>query len=491
MRQGSVRKVSNLTKLMYCLCQTTTTGPFCVNGDVILTLEKIANALQHAAKQLLATYNMTPHSAFVVSDATAASHIPHIDDSRLTERFQATHPDDEPHQALDLTTTAAEMVESHWRHGQKTNRLMGLNFFGMKFEDCFTEHDVFTDLLRKTSETENISIKEVLCQVKCAWVASGRTTVLGADVDGLKREFNRSDDPGRVYGMINHVRAICAMKANKKPHELTPSDCDIDIIYNGRPLHNQQFKEALKRGYFNYPTERFIILDIHPETTIGQTKSLRRHFAEQDNESFILCESDPYHTGRVGLTLGNLSPQANNESYQFIMKTALPKDVADYENTYFFINNAAISKLYYIGYAGKLRFVRINNLSQFRHGLTQMNIIENDVAHRLSYEEVMTLITCNNPDHVPDVNPLSKLKLLIVSTGKNEKRCGIRLDAQGEHGAMKRYSFGPEASIAKYQSPKVFYTDADLLIPNSFFNIMRWGNRDDGVVPYQAPKADM
>lgn len=471
--------VNNLIKLIYSLCLTAEAGPFCVNGDGLLTLEQVAHSLQSAAQTLLERYNILPNAAFVVSNATSTTSVPQIDASRLTQHIKAHNPDYEPPQPIDFTTTATEMVWSHWRHNQKTNHLMGLNFFGMKFSDCFDFDDVFTDLLRKASQTDNVTIKEVLCKVKRIWIPSGRTTVLGANADGLKREFNLSDDPGRIYFMIYLARVICALKANKELHELTDDDIDIEIIYNGRAIHNQDFRKAIARGYFNYPAHLFKILDIYPENTLGQIASLREYWATQalDDDSFTLCGSDPYHNARVALLLSHDSPQVSNGPYQFIIKSELPDDLIGHKNTYFFIRNEKITKLYYIGYTGTPKFVRINNMQKFEHALIMADIIHNDIVYSLSYEDVITLVTLNNSDHLPEVNPLSLDKFLIVGFGKNEKRCGIEWDIPGEYSAMKNYSSGLKPSISRYQGSNVFFTNADLLARKSFNDMMRWGNR--------------
>lgn len=472
--------VNNLTKLIYSLCLTAETGPFCVNGDGLLTLEQIASSLQHAAHTLLERYSTAPHKAFVVSDTTATSSISQIDDSRLTGHFKANIHDSEPHQSVDFTTTAAEMVDSHWRHGQKTNRLMGLNFFGMRFSDSFKTSDVFTNDLRKISETDNPTI---IPQINLVCVLSGRTTALGGDADGLKREFDRSDDLARLYEGIRVAREISALRANKNPNELTPEDCVIPIFYNGRAIHNQHLKIALKRGLLNYPAERFIIRDISPENTIGQIQSFRRFLAEElDGEFVVAMVTSAYHTARVGRTIGYDSPQASNESYDFIIKDQLPENLNQYQNTYFLVDSEQTSKLYYIGYTSRLQPVQINDMQRFKRQLAAITT-DRDVVCRLSYDEVISLITLSG-GHVPHTNPLSKLQFFVVGVHKNEKRCGILFDVQGEHGAMQRYSSAPNPSISRYSNSNVFFTDADLLVRKSFNAALCWGNKGE-LVPYE------
>lgn len=476
--------VNNLTKLIYSLCLTAETGPFCVNGDGLLTLEQIANSLQYAAQSLLDRYNMVANAAFKVSDQgrsvnTASMNIPQVDDSRLTARFKANNPDSDPHQSVEFTTTAAEMIESHWRHGQKTNRLMGLNFFGMKFNDCFKTHDVFTDDLRKIAETDNPTI---IPEITMVCVLSGRTTALGSDADGLKREFDRCDDLARLYEGIRVAREISALRANKIPNKLTPDDCVISIFYNGRAIHNQHLKIALKRGLLNYPAERFIIRDICPENTIGQIQSFRRFLAEELHGEFVVAMvTSAYHTARIGRTIGYDSPQATNEEYNFIIKAQLPENLHHYQNTYFWVDTEQTTKLYYIGYTSKLQPVKLNDVQRFQRQLAEITT-KHDVVCRLSYNEVISLITLNG-DHVPHTNPLSKLQFFMFGAHKNEKRCGILFDVQGEHGAMQRYSSAPNPSISRHANTNVFFTDADLFVRRSFNQALQWGNKG-ALVPY-------
>ena len=53
---------------------------------------------------------------FEISDVSAVSHVPKIDDSRLIQLFKKYYPDVDPHQWHDFATVALQMVESHWRH---------------------------------------------------------------------------------------------------------------------------------------------------------------------------------------------------------------------------------------------------------------------------------------------------------------------------------------------------------------------------------------
>jgi hypothetical protein len=305
---------------------------------------------------------------------------------------------------------------------------------------------------------------------------------LGGDADGLKREFDRSDDLARLYKGIRVAREISALRVNKNSNELTPDDCVIPIFYNGRAIHNQHLKIALRRGLFNYPTERFIIRDISSENTIGQIQSFRRFLAEElDGEFLVAMVTSDYHTARLDRTIGYDSPQATNEVYYFIIKAQLPENLNHYQNTYFFVDTEQTPKLYYIGYTSKLQPVKINDMQRFRCQLGEITT-NHDVICRLSYDEVISLITLNG-GHVPNINPLSKLQFFVFGAHKNEKRCGILFDVQGEHGAMQRYSSVPNPSISRNSNPNVFFTDADLLVRRSFNAALQWGNKST-LLPY-------
>lgn len=83
----------------------------------------------------------------------------------------------------------------------------------------------------------------------------------------------------------------------------------------------------------------------------------------------------------------------------------------------------------------------------------------------------------SNENNLDEISPLSKLKLFLYGVHKNEKRPGITLDLQGEHGAMQRYSSGETPFISKHQSKNVYLTDEDFGIYKSFAASLFWGNR--------------
>ena len=186
-----------------------------------------------------------------------------------------------------------------------------MKFFGMKFHDYFNSHDGFTDDLRKSSYTKNPTI---VPDIDLVYVLSGRTTALGSDADGLKREFDPSDDWERLCEGIRIAITINALRANKKVEELTIEDYVTPIFYNGRTIHNNDLKKALQRNLLPYyPKELFIIDSINPENTIGQIQSFNKYLSNHHHEN-VAVVSSAYHLSRVARTIGLDSPQVTNEN---------------------------------------------------------------------------------------------------------------------------------------------------------------------------------
>jgi len=185
-----------------------------------------------------------------------------------------------------------------------------MKFFGMKFDAVFNSNDPFTDDLRKSAYTKNPTIVPDLDLV---YVLSGRTTALGTDADGLKREFDPADDLARLCEGIRIATTINALRANKRIDELALKDYVTPIYYNGRAIHNNDLKEALHRNLLPYyPKELFIIDSINPENTIGQIQSFTKYLSNNHHEN-VAVVSSAYHLPRVARTIGLDSPQVTNE----------------------------------------------------------------------------------------------------------------------------------------------------------------------------------
>lgn len=183
------------------------------------------------------------------------------------------------------------------------------NFFGMTFDELFSTEDVFTDDLRKSALTPNPTIIPVIDLV---YVLSGRSTALGADADKLDRPFDLFDDIERMREGVRIATQVNALRAHKKPNELTSEEWVTPILYNGRAIHNRHLKEALEQGLIAYPKELFIILDINPENTIGQIQSFKKYLTESQHKN-VAVVSSAYHVPRVARIIGNESPQVYGE----------------------------------------------------------------------------------------------------------------------------------------------------------------------------------
>ena len=184
-----------------------------------------------------------------------------------------------------------------------------MKFFGMKFHDYFNSNDGFTDNLRKSSYTKNPTI---VPEIDLVYVLSGRATALGADADGLMREFDSLDDWDRLCEGIRIATTINALRANKKVEVLTIEDYVTPIFYNGRTIHNNDLKKALQRNLLPYPKELFIIDSINPGTTIGQIQSFNKYLSNHHHEN-VAVVSSAYHLPRVARTIGLDSPQVSNQ----------------------------------------------------------------------------------------------------------------------------------------------------------------------------------
>ena len=299
------------------------------------------------------------------------------------------------------------------------------SFFGSTFSDVFTKENVFTDDLRKSALTENPTPRS---EIDLVYVLSARTTVFSqiADVELLQQNkrqqeaFDLVDDIHRMRLGIEIATQVCALRAGKKPEELTDKDYVIPIFYNGRPIHNENLKRALKHPELQkklgrdslpyYPARLFTISPIYNprrnamgQNTVGQAQSFR-NYLEHHSHEHIAVVSSAFHLPRVGRTLGLDSPQMD--------ETYLEEDVA-----------------------AKIVAWRSNPFIRDKGNLDQQ---------KTKYP-----------------NPLDHLKLYLFGVHKNEARNGIALDLTGENNAMQQYSSGPTPSISRWLSKNVFFTDAD------------------------------
>lgn len=182
--------------------------------------------------------------------------------------------------------------------------------FGIDFSELNAD-DIFTDDMRKSCETT----PTVIPNIDLVYVLSGRSTVLGGDADGLKREFDKEDDIERLKEGIRIANEVNALRANKRVEDLAPEDYVTPILYAGRAIHNEHLKEALRLGKIPYPKELFIIRSIFPDTTIGQVRTLKAYLSHYKHEN-IAVVSSAYHLARTARTIGRNSPQVIEADYE-------------------------------------------------------------------------------------------------------------------------------------------------------------------------------
>ncbi|WP_454783263.1 hypothetical protein [Legionella sp. WA2022007384] len=301
----------------------------------------------------------------------------------------------------------------------KTTLIKKQSFFGMKFEDVFTEENIFTDDLKKSALTTNPT---PIPEIDLVYVLAARTTALSqiADIELIHQnkrkadEFDLVDDINRLKLGIEVAIQVCALRAGKQPEELTESDYVIPIFYNGRTIHNEDLKKALRDPALQkqlgkeplpyYPARLFIISAIfNPrktnigQNTVAQAQSFR-YYLEHHPHQHIAVVSSAFHLPRVARTFGQDSPQMDE--------------------------------------------------------------------------------TFLDPEMSPSPsNSLCDIKLYLYGVHKNEVRNGIKIDLRGENDAMQNYSSGRQPSISRYLSKNVFFTDQELFSYKSLAKALFWSKQ--------------
>ncbi|WP_147292320.1 YdcF family protein [Legionella hackeliae] len=302
-------------------------------------------------------------------------------------------------------------------------------FFGMEFKEVFSEENIFTDDLKKSALTQNPT---PIPEIDLVYVLAARTTVLSriADIELVQMskrnedEFDLVDDIHRMKLGIELAIQVCALRAGKNPEELTEKDYVIPIFYNGRAIHNEDLKRALRDPELQkqlgkeplpyYPARLFTISALYNprkkaqgQNTIAQAQSFR-DYLEHHHHEHVAIVSSAFHLPRVARTLGLDSPQMDEV------------------------------------------------------------FMEPDRGFRF-------------PDSIGHV------KLYLYGVHKNEARKGIKLDLLGENDAMKNYSSGQAPSISRYRSKNVFFTDAEIFSYRSLAKAIFWSkhanHREDNTIP--------
>ncbi len=172
-----------------------------------------------------------------------------------------------------------------------------------------TAEDFFADDLRKVQKVEE---PRVIPEIELVWVLAGRTSVLGRDVDKLKRPFDPQDDYLRMMRGIEIADQINALRAGKAVEDLTDDDRVTPIFYNGRAEHNEDLKKALEEGKLPYPKRLFIIESIPTKDTQGQVQGFK-DLLSRYHYRHVAVVSSAFHLPRSARNVGEDSPNAFDE----------------------------------------------------------------------------------------------------------------------------------------------------------------------------------
>lgn len=132
------------------------------------------------------------------------------------------------------------------------------------------------------------------------WVLSGRSSYLKEHVDGPDVK-DLEDDYHRLNLGIQVARGVVQKLSGKT--SLTEEDVQKygpQIIYNGRPKHNEDLKIALKEGLLtHYPLNKFLILDLDPKewNSRGQFMSFKKEVPTTNTSVAIVTHA--YHGPRI------------------------------------------------------------------------------------------------------------------------------------------------------------------------------------------------
>jgi len=134
-------------------------------------------------------------------------------------------------------------------------------------------------------------------------VLSGRGSYLKRPVD-RPDVLDQEDDYHRMRVGIETAREVAALRSGKNILELTDEDLKLHgpiIIYNGRPKHNADFKEALKFNLIrDYPHSKFLVLELpHDQlNSKGHFISVANHIDLSNQEIGFVTSA--YHLPRIG-----------------------------------------------------------------------------------------------------------------------------------------------------------------------------------------------
>jgi hypothetical protein len=166
----------------------------------------------------------------------------------------------------------------------------------------------FVNRLQTIYEKDN---PEVDPNIEYVWVLSARSTYLKRPVD-RPNVADLNDDYNRMHLGIEIARSVVAKKLTKPSNNLTEDELIKNgpiIIYNGRPEHNKDFKQALKDNQIKgYPKDKFLIFELPftMQNTKGQFVSIKKNRNLHDTTIAIITHA--YHFPRVARMIGTTPP---------------------------------------------------------------------------------------------------------------------------------------------------------------------------------------
>jgi hypothetical protein len=213
----------------------------------------------------------------------------------------------------------------------------------------------FISKLRTIYDNEN---PEIDPKIEYVWVLAGRSSYLKRPVD-RPDIADLNDDYNRMRQGIEVARAVVAKRLTKPSNNLTEDDLIKNgpiIIYNGRPEHNKDFKQALKDNLIkDYPKEKFLIfeLPLTMQNTKGQFVSIKKNINLHDTTIAIVTHG--YHFPRVSRMIGTTPPfdyfGQNVKTYFFLVdrkfeaKGALEDIIGELKRILLYIKKSDIMKI--------------------------------------------------------------------------------------------------------------------------------------------------
>lgn len=152
----------------------------------------------------------------------------------------------------------------------------------MEQVDIDLRHQVISELREKREKGQPAPTSDI----DIVWVVPGHSTVLTPPPeDGTRNVLykDRLDDRERVDAAIEIVRAVTALRINKKSEEVTREDIAANgptLYYNGGETQNRDLKIMIDDDpNFILPKSKVVIDEIEEVNTQGQVESISKYLA--------------------------------------------------------------------------------------------------------------------------------------------------------------------------------------------------------------------